>query len=68
MEAEIKNGQSRDTGNIGHETQKEAEQNRKLKKMSNTNPTKKTPKKLVNKPFHLKVLSGIAGKKRSIVI
>jgi hypothetical protein len=39
----ISNGQSRDTGNIGHNTQNEYKQNknttRKTKKMDNTNLT-----------------------------
>jgi len=36
----IKNGQSRDTGNIGHKTQNVEKQNstQKTKKMSNTDP------------------------------
>jgi hypothetical protein len=40
-EGEIKNGQPKDTGNIGHKTQNEDKRKtQKTKNMSNTNPTK----------------------------
>ena len=42
VEGAIKNGQSRETGNIGHKIQNEEKQNttQRTKQMSNTDPTK----------------------------
>ena len=59
----IKNGQSRDTGNIGYKTQNEDKQNKKktkqiqkYKKMSNPRPPKKPHRRITqvfvrDKPF-----------------